>query len=148
MALALDRSQDPAHEESIKRATEWVEGMQSSNGGWAAFEVDNEHYYLNHIPFADHGALLDPPTVDVTARCVSMLAQLGRTKDDPVIARALDYLRREQEPDGSWYGRWGTNYIYGTWSALCALHAIGVDNNAPEIRDLAAQPTKCGRRLG
>ena len=138
VALALDRSQDPAHEESIKRATEWVEGMQSSNGGWAAFEVDNEHYYLNHIPFADHGALLDPPTVDVTARCVSMLAQLGRTKDDPVIVRALDYLRREQEPDGSWYGRWGTNYIYGTWSALCALHAIGVDNNAPEIRKAVA----------
>jgi squalene-hopene/tetraprenyl-beta-curcumene cyclase len=107
--------------------------MQSKNGGWAAFEVDNEHYYLNHIPFADHGALLDPPTVDVTARCVSFLAQMGRTKDDPVLARAIDYLRREQEPDGSWFGRWGTNFIYGTWSALCAINAVGIDKDDPMV---------------
>ena len=79
-------------------------------------------------------ALIDPPTVDVTARCVSMLAQLGRTKDDPVVAKALDYLKREQEPDGSWFGRWGTNYIYGTWSALCAFNAVGVDPADPVIR--------------
>jgi squalene-hopene/tetraprenyl-beta-curcumene cyclase len=138
VAMALDRGKDHQFSESVARATEWVEGMQSSNGGWAAFEVDNEHYYLNHIPFADHGALLDPPTVDVTARCVGMLAQLGRTKDDPAIARALDYLRREQEADGSWYGRWGTNYIYGTWSALCALNAVGVDSSAPEMRQAVA----------
>ena len=133
VAMALDRSKEAEFRPAIERATEWVEGMQSANGGWAAFEVDNEHYYLNHIPFADHGALLDPPTVDVTARCVSMLAQLGRTKDDPVVARALDYLRREQEADGSWFGRWGTNYIYGTWSALCAFNAVGADMKAPEI---------------
>ena len=132
--MALDRSQDTQYGPAIERATEWVEGMQSSNGGWAAFEVDNEHYYLNHIPFADHGALLDPPTVDVTARCVGMLAQLGRTKDDPVVARAIAYLRREQEKDGSWFGRWGTNYIYGTWSALNALNAVGIDNSDPMIR--------------
>ena len=134
VAMALDRSQDTQYGPAIERATEWVEGMQSSNGGWAAFEVDNEHYYLNHIPFADHGALLDPPTVDVTARCVGMLAQLGRTKDDPVVARAIAYLRREQEKDGSWFGRWGTNYIYGTWSALNALNAVGIDNSDPMIR--------------
>ncbi len=134
VAMALDRSKEGAFTASVERATEWVEGMQSMNGGWAAFEVDNEHYYLNHIPFADHGALLDPPTVDVTARCVSMLAQLGRTKDDPAVSRALDYLRREQEKDGSWYGRWGTNYIYGTWSTLCAFNAVGVESSAPEIR--------------
>lgn len=134
VAMALDRSKAPEFQPAIERATEWVEGMQSANGGWAAFEVDNEHYYLNHIPFADHGALLDPPTVDVTARCVSMLAQLGRKADDPVVARALDYLRREQEPDGSWFGRWGTNYIYGTWSALCAFNAVGTDSQSPEIR--------------
>jgi squalene-hopene/tetraprenyl-beta-curcumene cyclase len=134
VGMALNRSQDAAFDGSVDRALEWIEGMQSSNGGWAAFEVDNEHYYLNHIPFADHGALLDPPTVDVTARCVSFLAQLGRTKDDPVVARALDYLRREQEQDGSWFGRWGTNYIYGTWSALCAFNAIGVPADASEVR--------------
>jgi squalene-hopene/tetraprenyl-beta-curcumene cyclase len=138
VAMALDRAQDGRFDHAVKRAAEWVEGMQSTNGGWAAFEVDNEHYYLNNIPFADHGALLDPPTVDVTARCVGMMAQLGRTKDDPAMARALDYLRREQEPDGSWYGRWGTNYIYGTWSALCALNAIGVEPSAPEMRKAVA----------
>ena len=138
VAMALDRSTVPEHRASIDRATEWVEGMQSKNGGWAAFEVDNEHYYLNHIPFADHGALLDPPTVDVTARCVSMLAQLGRTKEDPVVARAIDYLRREQEKDGSWFGRWGTNYVYGTWSALCALNAIGIEPSDPMIHSAVA----------
>jgi squalene-hopene/tetraprenyl-beta-curcumene cyclase len=138
VAMALDRSKEPGFRTSIERATEWVEGMQSKNGGWAAFEVDNEHYYLNHIPFADHGALLDPPTVDVTARCVSMLAQFGRTKDDPVVARAIDYLRREQEKDGSWFGRWGTNYIYGTWSALCALNAIGIEASDPMIQKAVA----------
>jgi squalene-hopene/tetraprenyl-beta-curcumene cyclase len=134
VVMALDRSQDGQFTPAIERATEWVEGMQSSNGGWAAFEVDNEHYYLNHIPFADHGALLDPPTVDVTARCLGMLAQLGKTKDYPAAARAIEYLRREQEADGSWFGRWGTNYIYGTWSALIALNAIGVENYDPMIR--------------
>jgi squalene-hopene/tetraprenyl-beta-curcumene cyclase len=134
VAMALDRSQDGQFTPAIERATEWVEGMQSSNGGWAAFEVDNEHYYLNHIPFADHGALLDPPTVDVTARCLGMLAQLGKTKEYPAAARAIEYLRREQEADGSWFGRWGTNYIYGTWSALVALNAIGIENSDPMIR--------------
>jgi squalene-hopene/tetraprenyl-beta-curcumene cyclase len=108
--------------------------MQSKNGGWGSFEADNTHYYLNHIPFADHGALLDPPTVDVSARCLSFLAQAGFARDHPVIARGLDYLRREQEPDGSWFGRWGTNYVYGTWSALCAFNACGEDPMAPHIR--------------
>ena len=103
--------------------------MQSSDGGWGAFEPENTHHYLNHIPFADHGALLDPPTADVSARCVSFLAQIGMPADDPVMARALAYLRREQEADGSWFGRWGTNYIYGTWSVLCALNAVSVQRD-------------------
>ncbi len=109
--------------------------MQSKNGGWGAFDADNNYYYLNHIPFADHGALLDPPTEDVSARCVSMLAQLGDMPDkDQRCADAVDYLRRTQHPEGSWYGRWGMNYIYGTWSVLCALNAAGVDHKSPEIR--------------
>ena len=94
----------------------------------------HDHDFLNHIPFADHGALLDPPTADVTARCVSFLAQLGMKPTDPVLARALSWLRSEQEDDGSWFGRWGTNYIYGTWSVLCALNAAGVPHDGPEIR--------------
>jgi len=107
--------------------------MQSSNGGWGAFEPENTHLYLNNIPFADHGALLDPPTADVTARCVSFLTQIGMPADDPVLVRALAFLRREQEADGSWFGRWGTNYIYGTWSVLCALNAAGLASDDPTI---------------
>jgi squalene-hopene/tetraprenyl-beta-curcumene cyclase len=133
VGLLLHRNGDPAHADSIDRAREWIIGMQSSDGGWGAFEPENTHHYLNHIPFADHGALLDPPTADVSARCVSFLAQIGMPSEDPVMRRALEYLRREQEPDGSWYGRWGTNYIYGTWSVLCALNAAGIRHDDPAI---------------
>lgn len=134
IAMALHRSGDPANEQALARAAEWVRGMQSSDGGWGAFDVDNTKHYLNHIPFADHGALLDPPTADVTARCVGLLAQMGCGGDDPAMRRALAYLRREQEADGSWFGRWGTNYVYGTWSVLSALNAAGVPKDAPEVR--------------
>jgi len=125
------------YDEAIARGREWIEGMQSVDGGWAAFDVNNLEYYLNNIPFSDHGALLDPPTEDVTARCVSMLAQLGQTKDNPGVAAGIRYLRRTQHPEGSWYGRWGMNYIYGTWSVLCALNAAGVSHQDPMIRKAA-----------
>ncbi len=137
MALARSRraETDPRVKRSIDRAAEWIIGMQSKNGGWGAFDADNTHYYLNHIPFADHGALLDPPTIDVTARCIGFLAQIGQGGGEGgALRRAVDYLKREQEPDGSWFGRWGTNYIYGTWSALTALNAAGEDMEAPHIR--------------
>ncbi|MEA1831960.1 squalene--hopene cyclase [Methylobacterium durans] len=125
----------PDYSASIARAREWVEGLQSKDGGWAAFDADNNHMYLNHIPFSDHGALLDPPTADVTARVVSMLAQLGETREtSPALDRGVAYLFKEQEKDGSWYGRWGMNFIYGTWSVLCALNAAGIDPNSPEVR--------------
>jgi squalene-hopene/tetraprenyl-beta-curcumene cyclase len=123
------------YDAAIARAREWIEGMQSRNGGWAAFDIDNLEYYLNNIPFSDHGALLDPPTEDVTARCLSMLAQLGETaQSSKAVATAIDYLRRTQLAEGSWYGRWGMNYIYGTWSVLCALNAAGVGHQDPMIR--------------
>ena len=139
VGMLLHRNGDPAHAGSIARAKEWVLGMQSSgggklDGGWGAFEPENVHLYLNHIPFADHGALLDPPTSDVTARCVSFLAQIGMGSDDPAMARALAFLRREQEKNGSWFGRWGTNFIYGTWSVLCALNAAGISGDDPAVR--------------
>ena len=144
VVMAMDRAARHQGEpqrfgEAIARGREWIEGLQSSDGGWGAFDADNAYHYLNNIPFADHGALLDPPTADVTARCVSMLAQLGETVEtSTALRRGLDYLRKEQEPDGSWYGRWGVNYIYGTWSVLCALNAAGLDRSAPEIRKAVA----------
>ncbi len=137
VGMLLHRHGDPAHAAAIARARDWIVGMQSKNGGWGAFDADNTHYALNHIPFADHGALLDPPTADVTARCVSFLAQLGHAADEPVMARALAYLRTEQETDGSWFGRWGTNYVYGTWSVLCALNAAGLSHDDPTVRRAA-----------
>jgi len=128
VAHALAQPHSPAFERSLQRATNWIAGMQSSNGGFGAFDADNTHYYLNHIPFADHGALLDPPTADVSGRCLMYLAT--RLETNPalrsVIDRCVDYLRREQEADGSWFGRWGTNYIYGTWSVLAGFETAGI----------------------
>jgi squalene-hopene/tetraprenyl-beta-curcumene cyclase len=138
VGMLLHRQGDPAHGEAIARARDWIVGMQCRGGGWGAFDADNDKMFLNHIPFADHGALLDPPTADVTARCVSFLAQIGMAATDPVMARALGWLRREQMPDGSWFGRWGTNYIYGTWSVLCALNAAGVKADDPAMRKAVA----------
>jgi squalene-hopene/tetraprenyl-beta-curcumene cyclase len=132
-AAMLDRAADFTH--AIARATEWVVGMQGRGGGWGAFDPDNTHHYLNSIPFSDHGALLDPPTADVSARCLSMLAQLegGPVRRASCTRRALRWLLAEQERDGSWYGRWGMNYIYGTWSALCALNAAGMPHEAKPV---------------
>jgi squalene-hopene/tetraprenyl-beta-curcumene cyclase len=135
VAMALDRENREKHRNALERAAEWVVGMQSSDGGWGAFDAENTHYYLNHIPFADHGALLDPPTEDVTARCVGFLLQFGYAKDNPAVAAGLDYLRRTQQPDGSWFGRWGTNYIYGTWSVINAFMAAGENaTNSPTVK--------------
>jgi squalene-hopene/tetraprenyl-beta-curcumene cyclase len=126
--LAPEREPGAAH--AIARATEWILGMQSRCGGWGAFDADNTQYYLNSIPFADHGALLDPPTADVSARCLSMLCQLhgpvAQGDRGSPAGRALAWMLAAQETDGSWYGRWGMNYVYGTWSALCALGAAGL----------------------
>ncbi|WP_158915995.1 squalene--hopene cyclase [Caulobacter sp. S45] len=135
VVLAMDRARASlgieGNDEAIARGEEWIVGLQSKDGGFAAFDADNTHFYLNNIPFADHGALLDPPTVDVAARCVGMLAQLGEPLDSPRMTAAIDYLRKEQEPDGSFWGRWGVNYIYGTWSALVALNKAGLGPTDP-----------------
>ena len=137
VVMAMDRTQkvrdNKNFQTAIDRGREWICGLQSQNGGWGAFDADNEYLYLNNIPFADHGALLDPPTEDVTGRCVSMLAQLGEASTMQV-RDGVDYLRRTQLAEGSWYGRWGMNYIYGTWSVLCALNAAGLPPDAPEIK--------------
>ena len=134
VVMALHRANPEKYRNAIERGTEWIIGMQSKNGGWGAFDADNEHYFLQHIPFADHGALLDPPTADVSARCVGMLAQLGYERHVPVMSKALAYLKREQEDDGSWFGRWGNNYVYGTWSVLCSLNAADEDMTATYVQ--------------
>jgi squalene-hopene/tetraprenyl-beta-curcumene cyclase len=139
VVMAMDRAQKTtghqAFQAAIERGREWLEPLQSRNGGWGAFDADNNDLYLNNIPFSDHGALLDPPTEDVTGRCVSMLAQLGeRPENNKALSDGLAFLRRTQLSDGSWYGRWGLNYIYGTWSALCALKIAGFDVDSPEMR--------------
>jgi squalene-hopene/tetraprenyl-beta-curcumene cyclase len=140
--MALDRAKAIRPEvevaEAIGRGREWVEGLQSRNGGWGAFDADNGYFYLNNIPFADHGALLDPPTEDVSGRCLGMLAQLGEPKDSPKMKAAIAYLEKVQLADGSWYGRWGVNYIYGTWSVLAGLNAAGVASEHAMMRRAVA----------
>ena len=133
VGFAMAESKLPNLEESIHRATRWIVGMQSKNGGYGAFDVDNTHYYLNEIPFADHGALLDPPTSDVSARCAMLMAKVAQNHDEylPALQRTIDYIRNEQEVDGSWFGRWGTNYIYGTWSALLGLEQTSLSKTDP-----------------
>jgi squalene-hopene/tetraprenyl-beta-curcumene cyclase len=139
VAWAMQRSGDrERYSHALGRALDWLAGMQSSNGGFAAFDVDNNSDYLNEIPFADHGALLDPPTSDVTARVVTALAVVGRPSDAAVLERAIAFLRAEQEPDGSWFGRWGTNYIYGTWSVLTALAEAGIGPADGAVRRAAS----------
>ena len=135
---AMHQARDSGrYAESMRRALDWLVGMQSKDGGFAAFDADNTSYYLNKIPFADHGALLDPPTSDVTARVVTVLARVGRPQDKAALDRALAYLREEQETDGSWFGRWGTNYIYGTWSVLMAFAQAHAGPDDPAVRRAA-----------
>jgi squalene-hopene/tetraprenyl-beta-curcumene cyclase len=135
VAWAMHQARDSAaYSHSVSRALDWLVGMQSKNGGFASFDADNTCYYLNEIPFADHGALLDPPTSDVTARVVTALARIARPEDQAALGRAIAYLRAEQEPDGSWFGRWGTNYIYGTWSVLTAFAQAGISADDAAVR--------------
>jgi squalene-hopene/tetraprenyl-beta-curcumene cyclase len=120
---------EPLWYERLARGVNWILGMQSTDGGWAAFDMDNNHHYLNNIPFADHGALIDPSTSDVTARCVEMLAMLGYGLEFPPVERGVQFLVGQQEKIGAWYGRWGINYIYGTWSVLSAFGMLGFDTS-------------------
>ncbi|RVU05457.1 squalene--hopene cyclase [Novosphingobium umbonatum] len=136
VAMAMHRASDQRggkDEAAVDRAAQWCLGLQGHDGGFAAFDADNVAHYLNNLPFADHGALLDPPTADVSARVVSMLAQLGEPLDSPRMQAALRWLEKEQEPEGSWFGRWGVNHVYGTWSVLCALGRAGIAVEHPMV---------------
>jgi squalene-hopene/tetraprenyl-beta-curcumene cyclase len=139
MALSKVRMAQTAElQHSIRRGANWVLAMQGSDGGWGSYDKDNNRIVFNYIPFADHHALLDPSTSDLTGRCLEMLGALGYDQTHPAVAPALRFLKREQETDGSWFGRWGVNYIYGTWSVLAGLRAIGVDLSEPYIRRAVA----------
>ncbi len=126
LTLLHAKASDPERQAKTEaRATEWLLGMQSSDGGWAAFDVDNNWEILNRVPFADHNAMLDPTCADITGRVLESLCKRGMTYRDEAIHRGVRYLLTTQERDGSWYGRWGVNYIYGTFLALRGLQAAG-----------------------
>lgn len=148
--LAMAKADFEKYKKTIKLAADWIVGLQSKNGGFASFELDNTQYYLNEIPFADHGALLDPPTADVTARCVMFLASIvskyPEYKDS--IDKGLQYLEQEQEDDGSWFGRWGTNYIYGTWSVLMAFEELKIKSDDGRIKKAVAWLKSVQRKDG
>ena len=139
MALAKVRLSDEDQQRlAIRRGCRWVTAMQGSDGGWGAYDVDNNRIVFNYIPFADHRALLDPSTADLAGRCLEMLATLGYDWTHPSVASALTFVKNDQEQDGSWYGRWGVNYIYGTWSVLTALNAVGEDPQQAYIQKAIA----------
>lgn len=126
MALSRAKATDRlAQRECIDRAVKWLLDMQSSDGGWAAFDVDNNFWPLSYVPFADHNAMLDPTCADITGRVMEALIMCGVDPEHSAIRRGVEYLRKTQEPDGSWYGRWGVNYVYGTCFALRGLRAAG-----------------------
>ncbi len=138
VCLALSRVEHPNgryQRESVQRAIDWIFSMQCKNGGWASFDKDNDKMVFQYIPFADHNAMLDPPTVDITGRILEMLATYGYDKNHPAVKRAITVCsKEEQEPDGSWFGRWGVNYIYGTALVLRGLEAIGMDLHEPCVQ--------------
>jgi squalene-hopene/tetraprenyl-beta-curcumene cyclase len=139
--LALEHAQasDPDRQKRVeRRAIQWLLGMQSSDGGWAAFDVDNNWQLLNKVPFADHNAMLDPTCPDITGRVLEALARRGLDREHPAISSAVNYLLTHQKEDGSWYGRWGVNYLYGTFLALRGLHAAGTPGSHPAVTKAAA----------
>jgi len=140
VCLSLSRVEHPNgryQRESAQRAIDWVLSMQCKNGGWASFDKNNDRMVFQYVPFADHNAMLDPPTVDITGRVLEMFATYGYDKEHPAVKKAIQFIRDEQEPDGSWFGRWGVNYIYGTMLVLRGLEAMGVDEHEPYIQQAA-----------
>ncbi len=129
----VDNPRERYQHEVCQRALNWAFAMQCKNGGWAAFDKDNTKTIFQYIPFADHNAMLDPPTVDITGRMLEMLAQYGYTRSDKRVERAVQFVLKEQAADGSWFGRWGVNYLYGTFLVLRGLEAIGMWSHEPCI---------------
>jgi squalene-hopene/tetraprenyl-beta-curcumene cyclase len=138
--LALNKVDNPRERYQYavcRRAIDWIFAMQCRKGGWASFDKDNDKMIFQNIPFADHNAMLDPPTVDITGRVLETLSNYGYTRADKRIERAIRFIFDQQEPDGSWFGRWGVNYLYGTFLVLRGLEAMGVWNHEPQIQQAA-----------
>jgi squalene-hopene/tetraprenyl-beta-curcumene cyclase len=134
---AVDNPRERYQHEVTMRAVDWVFAMQCKNGGWASFDKDNTKKIFESIPFADHNAMIDPPSADITGRILEMLAAYGYDRRDKRVEKAVQFLFKEQEQDGSWFGRWGVNYLYGTFLVLRGLEAMGVWNHEPEIQSAA-----------
>jgi len=135
LALRRFKASDEARQRACeKRAVDWMLAMQSKDGGWAAFDADNNWNILSHVPFADHNAMLDPSCPDITGRVLEALIASGVNPSHPAVRRGVKFLLSSQEQDGSWYGRWGVNYIYGTFLAIRGLRAAGVDENEPSTQ--------------
>src|SRR5262245_20827029 len=138
--MALNRTalrESPEVKAATERGVRWLLSMQNRDGGWAAFDVDIDNEVLTKVPFADHNAMLDPSCADITARILEMLGMLGYGPDHPAVVRGLDYLWKTQEPQGCWYGRWGVNYIYGTWQVLQGLKALRFPMDRPAVQKAA-----------
>lgn len=158
VVMALNQVQLPNEElkqQAIARAVNWIASMQCTPGGWAAFDLNNDADWLNQVPYGDLKAMIDPNTADVTARVLEMMGRLGHegiqlteSLHANALNRALDYLRREQEPEGSWFGRWGVNYIYGTSGVLSALALVAPDTHKREIDRGAAWLVSCQNKDG
>jgi squalene-hopene/tetraprenyl-beta-curcumene cyclase len=134
MAIQGAELDEGRKQEALNRGLEWLLSMQSSNGGWGAFDRNNTKAFLRQIPFADFGEMIDPPSVDVTAHVIEYLGRIGYDRDSKVIERALKLIKSEQEPDGAWFGRWGVNLTYGIGCVLPALTAIGEDMSLPYVK--------------
>ncbi len=132
-----DEATEKQKQDAMQRAVDWITAMQNTDGGWGAFDRGCDKEFLTQIPFADHNAMIDPSTSDITARGVEALTFLGYGRNHPMVSRALQFLMKEQEPDGTWFGRWGVNYIYGTWLALCAYQAAGEDVQQTSVQRAA-----------
>ncbi len=129
-----DAARDARVRAALERARRWVEAMQNSDGGWAAFDRDNNCELLCKVPFADHNAMIDPSSPDLAGRVLEAFGKIGLREGHPAVDRAIGYLRCSQESDGSWFGRWGVNYVYGTWQAIEGLRSVGVAADDPAVR--------------
>ncbi|MAE61087.1 MAG: squalene--hopene cyclase [Planctomycetaceae bacterium] len=126
VAMALHCARGEEAREAAKRGVDWIFAMQNDDGGWAAFDRTNQRPILEHIPFADHNAIQDPSCPDITGRTLECLGHMGYRTDHPAVDKAIGFIRATQEPEGCWFGRWGVNYLYGTWQTVCGLKGVGV----------------------